>query len=364
VNGFAQPSLRDSFRGKGATFVRRAYGLRCLRLATLGLGVAQVLWLVRPGWPLWVLLGVYALLWPHAAVRMARGATVPYRAELRNLLLDAFMGGFLIIAMRCNVLPSVLILALVGMDTMAAGGPRMLVSGVISTVLGTLGGWLVFGLELAAHTSMITLAFCVPAILLYPVALGSVMHAIARTLAVRSRSLEDLSRQDGLTGLINRRHWESLLAEEFALCRNGRRSSCLMLFDLDHFKTVNDTYGHVIGDEVLKRFAKLLERALRDSDIIGRFGGEEFGVLLTDTTLEQARSVVARVFDEIRADSHQATPLYLCTASAGLMPYLPTLATHHAWLTLADAALYQAKREGRDRVIEGVAMPAPVAQRA
>jgi diguanylate cyclase len=191
-----------------------------------------------------------------------------------------------------------------------------------------------------------------------------VIYAISRTLAERSRSLEELSRRDGLTGLVNRRHWETLLAEDFTRCKAGQRMSCLMLFDLDHFKTVNDTYGHVIGDEVLKRFARMLQRALRDSDQIGRFGGEEFGVILTETTLEQARVVVARVFEEIHADSHEATPLYLCTASVGLMPFTPTLATHHAWLTVADTALYRAKREGRDRVVEGMhCAPGPLAER-
>ena len=347
-------SLRDSLRGKGTTFVRRAHRLRSLRLLTVALCVAPVWWGGTLPWSLWALLGAYALLWPHAARWYAMQAGVPYRAEQRNLLLDALVSGFLVIAIRWNLLPAALLIALVGMDTMAAGGPRLLCAAVLAWAIGAALGWSVLGLGFEPRTSMTVMAFCLPCLILYPAALGSVVYAISRTLAERSRSHEDLSRRDGLTGLNNRGHWETMLAEEFERCRRGKRVSCLMLFDLDHFKTVNDTYGHVIGDEVLKRFAKLLQRSLRDTDVIGRFGGEEFGVILTDTALDQARVVVARVFEEIHADSHEATPLYLCTASAGLMPYTPVLATHHGWLTMADAALYRAKREGRDRVIEGV----------
>ena len=164
--------------------------------------------------------------------------------------------------------------------------------------------------------------------------------------------LERLSQTDALTGLANRRHFMALAEQEVSrTARYGGHLSVLML-DIDHFKSVNDTYGHKVGDAVLKRFAELCRDALREVDVVGRLGGEEFAVLLPQTGAEHAYDVAERLrgtFAQSEISLEQGLPLHF-TASIGVATLercginLDTLLNH------ADGALYEAKRAGRNRV--------------
>jgi diguanylate cyclase (GGDEF)-like protein len=171
------------------------------------------------------------------------------------------------------------------------------------------------------------------------------------------RELEALSRTDALTGTYNRRMFDEALEREVLRSRRYSYALSLVLLDLDHFKDVNDTYGHLAGDEVLKRFAHLVQDVLRDSDAIHRLGGDEFALILPHTpvegALEAARRVVARTattpFDAGRV------PLKL-TATAGVACLQESAeTTAEDLLAAADRALYEAKRAGRNRV--GAAEP-------
>jgi diguanylate cyclase (GGDEF)-like protein len=149
-----------------------------------------------------------------------------------------------------------------------------------------------------------------------------------------------LSRTDRLTGLTNRAHWDEELLREVQRARRSGRPLAVALVDLDHFKRLNDEEGHAAGDEVLRRCADAWQAQLRASDLLGRYGGEEFSVLLPETGLDQAREVVER----LRA----STPGRM-TCSAGLA-VLGGDEPPEAMLERADRALYAAKAAGRDRV--------------
>jgi diguanylate cyclase (GGDEF)-like protein len=174
-------------------------------------------------------------------------------------------------------------------------------------------------------------------------------------IAIESHSTrEELERRaytDYLTGLANRRHFlEKAESELTRTMRYGRELSLLML-DLDHFKQVNDTYGHKVGDLVLKKLSEVCQSALRDVDIIGRMGGEEFAVLLPETGSEQAMQAAERLRTAI-ACAHvplgSGLPLRF-TASLGVTTLRETDANIDMLLNQADQALYQAKNEGRNR---------------
>jgi diguanylate cyclase (GGDEF)-like protein len=157
-----------------------------------------------------------------------------------------------------------------------------------------------------------------------------------------------LSRTDRLTGLANRAHFDEELAREVQRARRSGRPLAVALVDLDHFKRLNDAEGHAAGDEVLRRCARAWQEGLRAGDLLGRYGGEEFGVLLPETGLDEAREVVER----LRA----ATPGRV-TCSAGVA----LLGDGGAAALVADAdrALYAAKAAGRDRVrVAGEVSPA------
>jgi len=168
--------------------------------------------------------------------------------------------------------------------------------------------------------------------------------------AMEARLME-LATADPLTGVANRRHFlEKAEAEVQRAARYGHPLS-LALMDLDHFKKVNDTHGHHVGDEALQHFCRVLGSMLRDVDLVGRIGGEEFAVLLPETDLAQASRAAERMRAALEASPVPAEsgPLPL-TLSAGVATYGPGAGTIDALLQKADAAMYQAKSAGRNQV--------------
>lgn len=172
--------------------------------------------------------------------------------------------------------------------------------------------------------------------------------------------LEKLSVTDGLTGLYNHRHFEDRLREEFRRCERYGDPVALLMLDLDHFKSVNDRYGHQFGDRVLRETAELLRSSVREPDICARYGGEEFAIILPKTHLQGALTVAERVFKSLRqktypvegigSEPERASALRV-TASAGLAFYpSKDVSTPEALVKFADEALYRAKREGRDTI--------------
>ncbi len=116
--------------------------------------------------------------------------------------------------------------------------------------------------------------------MLYPLALGWICFRQAYTLGLHKRELLALSRTDSLTGLLNHGAWKDQLDIAFQRCRRQQQGAAIALIDIDHFKSINDTYGHVAGDIVLRQLSKMLKQNLRAADIAGRYGGDEFCVIL------------------------------------------------------------------------------------
>ena len=170
-----------------------------------------------------------------------------------------------------------------------------------------------------------------------------------RALRDTLQQVEQLATRDSLTGLVNRRRMQQLVEQE---CLRHQRSGTpltVALLDLDHFKRVNDTHGHGVGDEVLTSTARVLVERLRGTDLIGRWGGEEFLLLLPDTSAQHAEPVLQRVREALREyPVSSAVPALRVTFSAGLVEH-DGAATPHGMLEQADRALYAAKAAGRDR---------------
>ena len=167
-------------------------------------------------------------------------------------------------------------------------------------------------------------------------------------LEAANRALNLQARTDALTGLLNRRGFETQMAFAVALARRSSRPLSLITVDVDHFKRVNDTYGHEAGDEVLRRLARTLESRLRGSDVVARLGGEEFVALLPDTDLTGAQSIAQAL---VTAMAEQQDPVVgTITVSAGVATMRGAEDTGAAMLRRGDAALYDAKGQGRNRV--------------
>jgi diguanylate cyclase len=201
--------------------------------------------------------------------------------------------------------------------------------------------WLIFSVTAAA--------FCVT---------GAGINALRSRLSGKNEELgkaleqvREMAIRDELTGLFNRRHIMEILQQQQALADSGDYRFCLCYLDLDHFKPINDTYGHGVGDQVLRRFARLVHDSLRDADYTGRLGGEEFVLVLSQTGLEEAWQVAerlrARLQEQSFADLHENLKV---TVSIGVSEYRMGEHIDDA-INRADSCLYRAKETGRNRVI-------------
>lgn len=172
-----------------------------------------------------------------------------------------------------------------------------------------------------------------------------------RALQAANLSLEKQSRTDGLTGLANRRRFDQALAREHARCQRNGAPLSLLIIDADHFKQVNDHYGHAAGDDYLRAIAAVLRtQAARPADLVARYGGEEFACLLPDTGRAQAVVVAERIRNavaDLRLPSAQASPPWM-TVSIGVATMTRPGISARELLMQADAQLYAAKRAGRD----------------
>lgn len=170
-------------------------------------------------------------------------------------------------------------------------------------------------------------------------------------LQVANRELQRLSSTDRLTGLFNRGYWEELLRKEYARQQRLEGNAALVMFDIDHFKRINDTCGHQAGDSVIQRVADLVRQTVRDSDVAGRYGGEEFGVLLPDTDGQGAMRFAERLRHAVEHSTvcHEHHEIRF-TISLGIADLSHPTRGHEQLIERADIALYTSKRGGRNQV--------------
>ena len=203
--------------------------------------------------------------------------------------------------------------------------------------------WLIF--------SMTTMAF---------VLTGSSINALRKKLSAKNRALSEglvqvreMAIRDELTDLFNRRHIMEILRQQVALAVSGGYQFSICYVDIDYFKRINDSYGHPVGDAVLTRLSRRMREALREVDYIGRLGGEEFVLVLSQTGLQEALLVAQRVREFIEQTVFDdIVPNLRVTASLGVTEFSGT-ETIESTMARADAALYRAKSSGRNQVQQG-----------
>ena len=186
---------------------------------------------------------------------------------------------------------------------------------------------------------------------------GKLVGAIqtVRDITRRKRmeqELLELATKDSLTGVNNRHHFMELARDELKRYRRHKRPMAMMMLDLDHFKNVNDSHGHHVGDKVLVAFSRVCQSVIRETDYLGRLGGEEFGVLLVDSSLEDSCAVAERIRKTVEETDIPVDGLTLnITVSVGLTMLTRDDQRFKVILQRADRALYQAKNAGRNQVV-------------
>jgi diguanylate cyclase len=321
---------------------------RTAGVAMGAIAIGAALWENGAAAPLWLLLLVNALAWPPLAWQLASRNRKPYRAERRNLVLDSAMGGAWIALMQFNLAPSVVLAAVLTMDKAAAGGLKFVAQCFAALVGAVVLVALAAGVEpqilLSGNLARVA---TVPLLIVYPIMVSLTTHRLAQRVRQQNRLLMTLSATDGLTGLPNHTAWHEAVEREYARCRRVADTSAVLMLDLDHFKSINDNHGHAAGDAVLRAIAEILRGTLRVQDVPGRYGGEEFGVVLPGSDAAGAFAIAERV--RKRIESADLGRGVRCTASIGCAALGPGDAGAAAWVARADRTLYRAKREGRNR---------------
>lgn len=331
-------------------YPRRIYLLRVTggMFALLAmLPVLHALHAPRWHWGIALLVGV---VWPHLAWLRYLRTRDPNRAEAGHVLAECLMAGLSLPMLAFNLPASVALLGLTNLVAMMGGGLPLLTRGWLAQLAGMVLGLLLFGFHWQPHPQFTAFLASLPLGLVLPLGVLHTSHDVIQGLRRRRVELERRGWHDGLSGLFNRGRWEETVRAEFARCRRLGQPATLVLADLDHFKQINDLYGHAEGDQAIRRFADLLKSELRDIDVPGRYGGEEFGILLPHTTSEQSVEVLQRL--RRRLHENPLSRHRTITASFGVAELIGDIDSHEAWIRQADLMLYRAKYDGRDRIAE------------
>lgn len=329
---------------------RKIYPLRVFGMGLGGLLVSSVLYEQQAGWPLWAVMVLTCLLWPHLALLHARLARDPHRAESRNLLIDSAIAGAWVPLMHFCLLPSVLLVMVTTFDKISTGIrglwlwslPGLVGTAVLLTVwLRPVPQW---------DASLLVVLCSLPLLIAHTLAVSMSSHRLIRTVARQNHLLEELRRLDAHTGLLGREPWMQMAVECHEAFRAGNQPACLMMIDIDHFKTVNDRFGHTAGDEVIRAVGLILRQSIRPSDFAGRYGGDEFAVVCPQTRLDDALAIADRIKTRIEAIRVRHVPDLHVSCSIGVAMLGPQHADVRDWINEADAALYQSKDGGRNQV--------------
>ncbi|QHP79789.1 diguanylate cyclase AdrA [Pectobacterium odoriferum] len=341
--------LTVDVRRSGLRFSQRVYIPRIVGTILCALFISSVL----ITWPvptlLWVLLFLNTFIWPHIAYTLSLRSRDPMQCEKSNLLIDVAFGGIWIGFMGVNLLPSAVIAAMVGMNCTAGGGVKLLVQGIVLQCVACVLVLVLFSVPVSLDTTPLQLYACLPMLLVYPIFLGYVTYTTALKLAEHKRMLMEVSIHDGMTSLYNRHHWERLLKHEYDSCQRYKRTATLVLFDIDHFKAFNDNFGHNVGDQAILLLTRELTSGFRETDVIGRFGGDEFAVILPQTSAGDALDAVNRIRESLSLKFLSQTPQLAVFVSVGIAEISPEMGQYIDWLKAADMALYRAKNKGRRR---------------
>ncbi|WP_374495104.1 diguanylate cyclase [Zoogloea sp.] len=327
----------------------------------------------------WTLMVLLFLVYPHIQYLRTRRLPDPTAGELRNLRTDSVFLGMGVATIGFPVW--ITFSGLLG--TLSNNTANKGWTGIAETLVafpgGALLGSLIWGFRFEPETDWVTTLCCIVGLTLYLTALGQVafsrilrLRLTREALQVRERELmeandalhrnlreidelqEQLREQanrDPLTGLYNRRYLDSTLERELARCKRGGTPLALILIDIDHFKQVNDTYGHQAGDEVLLRLAAMLASMARAGDVACRYGGEEFLLLMPTMPLASARER-AEALRAAFADMEVSFGAFKLrtTVSVGIAAYPGHGISADELIRNADTALYRAKNLGRNRV--------------
>lgn len=346
--------------------VSRLHGLhkRVYRFRTLGMGlgllpIAVVLSELQAGWPSWAWALACCLLWPHLAYRLASRSPDPFKAELRNLMVDSALAGSLVPLMQFNLLPSALLMTVTTADKVNTGVRGLWWRALPGMFIALLAVGAITGFALRFPTSTPVLLACLPILVIHTLAVSASGYQLIRKVQKQNARLDELSRHDTLTGLESRGHWQEQVSALLGRHATGAGPASMLLVDVDLFKSINDRHGHATGDDVLRGITGVIRDAIPGGSHAGRVGGDEFAVAVP-VALGDAQHVAEHIRRGVGALEFPRLPPLQCSVSIGIAEPPSGDASLRGWMEAADRALYRAKSAGRNRVSTRPDAPIPV----
>jgi diguanylate cyclase (GGDEF)-like protein len=322
----------------------------------------------------WTLLGLQFLLYPQLVYWRARRSADPLRTEMQNLLVDDVLLGIWVASWGFPLWITFILFISTCLNLMIFHGRRGLSKVILAMLAGVLVVALASGLRFRPDTSPLTTGLCMLALALYlfmfandAYTRGVALRQSRKQLGIRVEEITSLQAQlqeqasrDPLTGLFNRRHLDSLLAQELAECRETGIELTLVMIDIDRFKAVNDNFGHLAGDKMIRAVAALLLRHAQEADLACRFGGEEFLLMMPRTPVSvalQRSEALRKEFEAMRVtfEGHDMRT----TLSFGIAGFPDHGSEPTPLLQMADKALYVAKLQGRNRIVDAGQLAEP-----
>lgn len=298
----------------------------------------------------WIFLLATAYVWPHAAYLHSRFSKDTVGAEKHNLALDSIFIGLWVPLMHFSLLPSVVIPMITTLDKSYTVFPRLW----FVSLLALIGSAMTLGLLIMTppqfESSTLVVLCTLPLIFFYT---WFNSYRGGRLLSIVTRqnwAFDEQRRTDSQSGLSARTHWTECAEQIFNRERVSGKLSSLLLIDVDHFKSINDNYGHLVGDEVIGEVGRIVQECIRQGDIAGRFGGDEFIVIVEHTDGKEAYEIAERIRKGIAGLRLTGAETLQISGSIGLAVASERHANLRSWIEEADAALYRAKQTGRNRV--------------
>lgn len=357
-----------------------SYRVRITAFALIGFPIALHILPRHPGGLFWALFLLQFFAYPHVMQWLSQRARSHEKAEHNNLIVDSLASGAWAAGLGFPLWISVaLFLAALLNHTITLGRKGILIC-VVSICSGALASTTVIAFHVSTDTNGLVTLTSIIGLAVYLSLMGieffsyirrlhEVQDAVdeqKRTLEMANQSLHEQigkihdlqeklreqANRDSLTGLFNRRYLEGTLERELARCKRENAPLTMLLLDIDHFKLVNDTYGHQAGDEVLRVFARALQESARTEDIVCRYGGEEFLLVLPKMPLNIALGRANQLLELFRQTTVEFEGKRIpVTTSIGIAAVPDHAITVENLIRSADQALYRAKSAGRNRAV-------------
>ncbi|PHS18800.1 MAG: hypothetical protein COA86_06395 [Kangiella sp.] len=343
--------MNNTLNKSSIRFVKRIYRPKIIGLLLALLAISASFYESNIHIGVWATLFFWCLVWPHLSYLLAIKSKNPSKREVTHLYIDAFIMGAWIPLMSFNFIPSLAILSMHILSIITLLGLRSALFALVIEFVGIFVSSLVFDFTFKMESEMYQVFACIPVLVIYPLLVGFTSHKLGLKVADKQAKLISLSRIDGLTGLNNRRYWENQLDRSFKLNKREESSTSVIFIDVDHFKKINDQYGHIVGDEVLQKISSLIEETARETDICGRYGGEEFCILLPKTGKLEAEILAERLREKVANTNLHSKLDIKGSISLGISELSGEMNSYSEWLTIADNALYKAKSNGRNQTV-------------